>query len=49
MNFVNNLLAKLSNVSLDILLCSVPLLILFGLTRKIKYKKRGTEFYLNDK
>jgi|688.fasta_scaffold170339_6 hypothetical protein len=49
MNLINNLFGRFSNLSLDILLCSIPLLILFGLTRKIKYKKKGTEFYLNDK
>lgn len=49
MQLINMIINKFSNNVFDAVLCSIPLLVLFGLTRKIKYKKKGTEFYLNDK
>jgi hypothetical protein len=49
MNIINSIKNIFSSTAIDFLLCATPFVILFALTKKIKFKKNGTELSINDK
>lgn len=49
MNIITTIKNIFSNTAMDFLLYATPFVILFALTKKIKFKKNGTELSINDK
>lgn len=49
MSIITTIKNIFSNTAMDFLLCTLPFVILFALTKKIKFKKNGTELSINDK
>jgi hypothetical protein len=48
-NIITTIKSIFSNSAIDFLLFCSPFVILFALTKKIKFKKNGTELSINDK
>lgn len=49
MSIINAIKNIFSSTAINFLLCTSPFVILFALTKKIKFKKNGTELSINDK